>query len=371
MNDYDLFDKAFASVGLSNAFRFRDHFGAARTLFDTFSESFLSLASTFRSSYRPDREPPQILLGFPQDTQLNAAAFRHDNKYIIAINASTPVLLLKIFESFLADPRVLPEVGDSQKETHRQTMWAQDSNPFSMIKLTTKPSDPVRQSAAEQLTATVMSFILVHELHHVIAGHVDYARTAHLLPALRESGGHHPSATQCAILRGLEIDADAGATWSVTSSFQKLCTGRKHLPQLAGLADTPDRAARFVALAIHVFGEIFEAQQAYQDTWANWDHPPFVIRKNYMGGWASRMLLPEREVSEFWTKYNSTPESQIISYFFRPRDISLYGEDGKRLQKEIFDTSVAALDTCRTELAKHTFLSGGRTQGPLRVCSGP
>lgn len=131
-----------------------------------------TIAATMRGTFGPDHAP--IRMRFVDEPTFNAYASRDAQGYLLELTRPVPLLLLVLFERLLADPRVFPWLDASgDVVTDYGIDFVADPANFSLrerwqIKLTEG-----RAFAASILADIATAFIQLHELGHIIGGHIE------------------------------------------------------------------------------------------------------------------------------------------------------------------------------------------------------
>ncbi len=177
-----------------------------------------AIAETF-----PDRPPVRFV--FEEGDSFNAFAGREERGYLLRMAKPVPYLLLILFDRLLGDPRLLPWL-DSQGEafTEYELPFVLDPADFSRrgrwsIRLT-----GIRSFASSMLADIAIAFIQMHELGHVLCGHVDANQALtgrHAMAEIYDKGGGR-SRAQSARERIWESDADAVAAGLLEQYLREL-----------------------------------------------------------------------------------------------------------------------------------------------------
>jgi len=146
---------------------------------------------------------------------VNAFAFKSDKFYFIGINAGSLLVIQQAFFTLLSHPAVLQDIGNIANETPKF-----DSIPFG-FPLTNKklenisdisPKDTVRWHYCLFLTSCAMRFLMLHELGHILYGHIDYIAQIGARPLLSEIPQQDNSPFSSDTLQALEFQADMFAS---------------------------------------------------------------------------------------------------------------------------------------------------------------
>jgi hypothetical protein len=170
---------------------------------------------------------PAIHFDFIDNWEFNASAFLVDGKYFIGVHRGAVATLGVLFDRMLADPRVLPFVGDSDGEApdlpHLPNIGTDFARTIASVPPFTRPRDPSRQSVAGKLMDTAFDFAVAHEFAHIANGHLDYIAARQGIAAIDELGevGDDPDAAL--LSQTMEMDADGtAARVSLGSEWAKI-----------------------------------------------------------------------------------------------------------------------------------------------------
>lgn len=156
---------------------------------------------------------PDIYFDFVRNGSVNAFAFKVNTQYFIGITSGAIVLLQLVLNRILADPRLLPHVGNPRGE-------ASDSPPLTglipdaerMYQAGTlnpiRPRANARSDYSFHLFFQATLFLIGHEIAHITRGHVDYLNSKTDDPFLPEIGWNLASRVGRVERQALEVDAD-------------------------------------------------------------------------------------------------------------------------------------------------------------------
>jgi hypothetical protein len=155
------------------------------------------------------KQPPTIHLLIPNNTEVNAFATRTTDGYAIAIFDGLRVVLTRLFDTLLADPRSFPAIGNILLETKSETSDAK-SFPTVMDRLVggscRTPRCEHRAIFAQYMTELSLRFAFQHELAHVLLGHIELSKSSQPLLELRSANKADQPRNQA-----LEMHADENA----------------------------------------------------------------------------------------------------------------------------------------------------------------
>ncbi len=162
----------------------------------------------------------EIYVDINADESLNAVAFQHKGIDFIGINIGSFHILNTLFLRMLADRRILPDVGDIDKERIESSGLLQVEPMFDYglgsgdIKLFPRCSQRVEY--ALRLSMLAIDFLTLHEIYHHKNGHVALYANRYGIASLVELSGA-PTPISTAIRHVIEWDADSMA---VSAQFQ-------------------------------------------------------------------------------------------------------------------------------------------------------
>ena len=182
-----------------------------------FDEQLLERARRLVAYHSRDRKIkatlPPIEVGIIRNESLNACTALTGGQGYIGLNWGMCGLIFLVFNRMLAHPEVLKDVGHSSKENIRdRDLWFP---PRSISELHDQigkveipiPADEARWKYGQILLVTAFDFIVLHELAHLLNGHVALIQERAGKPMRNgEAPGVDPLLRQC-----LEMDADCFA----------------------------------------------------------------------------------------------------------------------------------------------------------------
>jgi hypothetical protein len=181
-------------------------------------------------------EMPPIYFDFIDNWEFNAKAFRQDGRYFIGIYRGAIATLGVLFDRMLADPQVLPFIGDAKEEAADLPLLPDIGLDFrrSVASAPTfpRPRHWARELTARKLVELALDFLTAHEFAHIANGHLDYIADHHGIGAIDEvsRAAWTSETTESALIsQTMEMDADAtavlislGSEWSkVAGSFPR------------------------------------------------------------------------------------------------------------------------------------------------------
>ena len=244
------------------------------------------------------REPPRIYLDIADNPQVGATALLHEGEYFIAINHGTFHVLSDLFWRQLADSRILRHVGNPDSEA----MDPGDMTDYfaSFQDLTTlghsgnyhlrQPNDPFRSDIGRVLMHCAVSFLLEHELSHILFGHLAYiANNGTAIPKLDR--------------QTMELQADMTATLRAGLVVYRGSTTDTLFSMLANFDEVTRLALFYYAVSTMV--RVHGYQGYWEDTTGVKNHPSNPIRQNIIANYVH--TLAEKAgvtvaVEELWQK---------------------------------------------------------------------
>jgi len=225
-------------------------------------EAYRTRAESLIASARRDHPRlPSIHFDYVNNPSLNAYAFKRDGHYFIGLTWGAFVILRLLFMRMLADQNAMLAIGDPSRET--RDLLPLDSMIANMgctIKLSSTgrlvvgaPQDPARLQFAVSSFEVAFSFLIRHEITHILHGHLAHpilASTESLLPEL----GWHPITMSASSTRQvLEYDADRYASIGLGKAFMSNAS----VPQNTDLNQRDNMTQFFVGVGsmFRLFGD--------------------------------------------------------------------------------------------------------------------
>ncbi len=204
---------------------------------------------------------PPIHFDYVNSSFLNAYAFKWEGHYFIGLTWGAFVILRLLFMRMLADPNAMLSIGDPHQEINDLLPLDRIiSNIGSTMKLPSAgqlvigaPQDPERLQFAVSCFEVTFSFLIRHEITHILHGHLAHpivAATESLLPEL----GWKPRTESAFSTRlVLEYDADRYASIGLGKAFMSNASA----PQNTGLNQRHNMSEIFVGVGslFRLFGD--------------------------------------------------------------------------------------------------------------------
>ena len=193
-------------------------------------------------------EMPPIHFDLINNLQFNAVAFQREGRYFIGMNRGAVSSLAVLFDRMLADPEVLPFIGDPREETADlpllPNIGLDFERSFATVPEFPGPQSPFRQATALRLWELALDFLTVHEITHIANGHVDYLRNRQGVSAIEEAGrpAWASSSSEYKLThQTMEMDADAMAVHISLENEWGRVTGKypRRSPEWEWIYDRP------------------------------------------------------------------------------------------------------------------------------------
>ena len=193
-----------------------------RIQYQTLRRRFLSLGQSVKDAYGLDGLP--IETGFVRSSVFNASVEQFPNRYLIRMTTAVPALLMMFFDKLLSEPEVMPWISSEDPgSVGYDIAFSFDPRDLTQRTDMSVRTNPIRAFASYTLADLATTFMYLHELGHILAGHLK-ARHASGQSTLVEEFNHSPgsAAAFADAERDLsqlqEYEADAIAAY-LTSHF--------------------------------------------------------------------------------------------------------------------------------------------------------
>jgi hypothetical protein len=133
------------------------------------------VAASFVAGYKPAGTAATLTARFVESPQFNASTWAEGDTTVIGLSAAMIPLLSTLFSILLSDANVLPALpalSRRQVKQKRKALFSLDPlQPTALTEVTLALSEE-RAAAAHVLSDLCVSFIYLHEIGHVVCGHV-------------------------------------------------------------------------------------------------------------------------------------------------------------------------------------------------------
>lgn len=156
---------------------------------------------------------------FVRNHDVNAFATKGERADHIVITLGAVQAIFGTMCALMASPSFLPEIGDVSKEEELQGPFPHGFPPMPLLQ-GNLPPDPsavyhprdARMAFALQLSEDALQFLVLHELGHILGGHLEVREARGLSPKLFEIGQYNSGPIGPELRQVLEYDADMFAT---------------------------------------------------------------------------------------------------------------------------------------------------------------
>jgi hypothetical protein len=329
MDDAEVFREAFAGVGgrvdlkelsPATAEAFEYQMGRARGFLQTAAKALPKL--------------PPIYFDFFNASAFNARACCRRGRYMIGVSRGAIGTLAFIFDRMLADPRILPFIGDTSLEDpstpHIPALGSDYTQSVKSVPEFSPPRDPVRYNYAKKLGELAFDFLIAHEFAHIANGHLGHEFATRGIGFIDEmgasasaSGGPNP-AEAALISQTEEMDADATAVRiSLGSEWGKI-VGSIPRPGgfWAGHYDYPGQVSLLWSYAVSSLCRIFgDARLTTRDPTTE-THPRWRLRSFMIQQETRRVSRPEG-LRSHPSITSEGPEGVLMTFMAACRDVEM------------------------------------------------
>lgn len=244
------------------------------SFFKNFETQFASIYTFLKQRYP---KLPPVQFGFTFNPTLNAFAAAHGSKYYLGIHTGTILILYDVFNKMFASSDVRTQIGNPSLETkEKKTLSVRSENGalvFDPDQGNVKIVDPIRASMARYYTDTAVSFIILHEMCHIIRGHAGYLANKSGYATWSEMGlGPEQKSIGHNLWQTLEMDADSFAT---NHFFQLYYRNKSKLPLI--LKDIESFYNHWIFITYSFFRLMGFSELNYESD-KLFTHPPAVLR---------------------------------------------------------------------------------------------
>jgi hypothetical protein len=142
-----------------------------RAQYQTLRKRFRSLASQIQSIYGLDNKSIDVV--FVADGAFNASVEMNEDRYLIQLSNAVPVLLMVFFDKLLSDPSNLPWLSsEGTGDVSYDIPFAVKAKDLSDTRNWLIKTNKIRAFASYTLADIATSFMFLHELGHILGGHL-------------------------------------------------------------------------------------------------------------------------------------------------------------------------------------------------------
>jgi hypothetical protein len=244
----------------------------------------------------------------------NAYCSFHEFKHYILIEHLFPIALMEFFHRLMANPAVLPGIGNTVLDTKLRRIDESNFLPGFEILGGARPITnlddieelygalcPERRKAAMLLYEHAMTFLYAHELTHALLGHVLYMKQQLGIQAIREIHSNPTDELRRKINCYLEQQADNGAAWNTVGL--NVCNPNDSRPRKDKIADATFRIlASSLLLYFFALADLNYSNGDTNSIYQWYDHPSSAARAIYI------TIIPMLQIPD----YNNSEETKTI-----------------------------------------------------------
>jgi hypothetical protein len=175
-----------------------------------FEEFLARMRDRVAGAERSLKGVPPIHFDLISNGGVNAMAFKKDGYYFVGMTTGLLVSLRILFERILANPELLPEIDGARNEVSTPILPKVTAASLVAERQVAPivPRDPNRRAYAIHLWHEALTFVLDHELIHIIHGHVGYLESSLGLNAIEENEYLGIQSDYALMRQTLEMDSD-------------------------------------------------------------------------------------------------------------------------------------------------------------------
>lgn len=229
---------------------------------------------------------PHIHFDFIYNENINAVAFKAEDRYFIGLTTGTIYILELVIMRMLSDSRLFDTIGNPGEEASDLPPligYAPKAEQMNIAGLRPKrPKTKPRLDYAGHLNDQALLFLVGHEIAHITLGHVDYLRSRTGAALVAEMGWNAPDAEWLIERQCLEAQADLRSVFSRIGSIRlTFIAGESGNLKASWLDSNPSEAhlifdwAFAMNLLFRLFGDVrFNASQLVTSS-----YPPLPLRR--------------------------------------------------------------------------------------------
>ncbi|QDU74708.1 hypothetical protein Pan97_17210 [Bremerella volcania] len=225
---------------------------------------------------------PNIHFDFVLDGEINAAAFKHEGNYFIAVTTGAVAMLHLVVSRIMANPRTFPQIGrpSIERDDLPSIEWtitdAEDL--FQMGVRPVLPQDDSRRAYGQILADQALMFLVGHEIAHITRGHVDYLDQ--VWGSFVRELGWRCNREQQLERQALELDADRRAIFSRIVSMRLTSEQEQSIRvHPSGLKATEEMLQYDTLFAVNVLFRLFGDKRFTHEELNESLYPPLPLRR--------------------------------------------------------------------------------------------
>lgn len=228
----------------------------------------------------------KISFRFVYSDRFNACCRINEGSYEVDIATAIPVLTLLFFDQLFSCPRIMKWLpGEDSKAVSYDVQFSSGPHGLSRIKDWSIKTSPLRAYVAYIASEIASTFVLMHELGHVLCGHLQARDAIYGDPFIAEfSYIGESSAEDFELGQLFEYEADAAAAWLITQYVDELVKAANE-DERAQKAFGFDRhaAERSVAFCVIVLYALFAYLKVLKSKFSlQSSHPDPLVRAFYV-----------------------------------------------------------------------------------------
>jgi len=306
MDDVALFDEYGRLSGIGRRFDRSCH---PQPIADEYDRYIRRVRSMIDSALPKLTGLPAVYADFVENPAFNARAFKHTDRYFIAIFDGIPFIVSTLVMRMLADGQLFTHVGDPKEEADNLPLFATftpNAARISASKLgVVVPKNAQRQIYAFHLCNFMFDFLAAHEMAHIAYGHAGYLDSECGIPYVSEASWLPGTPSGNLELQAMEMDADFSAALPIVTTVKRVVSDRAQLPQpMAGSYQDPAQAIFDMGVAVCILFRLFGDNRITGVDLSKSSHPPTRWRQmmilNAMGNyieqfWDSNLYAPAEQ----------------------------------------------------------------------------
>jgi hypothetical protein len=226
---------------------------------------------------------PEIHFDFILNGEINAVAFKSNERYFIGFNTGTLFLLRCVIGRMLSDSQLFNHIGNAREEREDLgplTDFVPDAEVIYQRTPLLTPNDAIRRHYATFLQDQAIMFLVGHELTHIIHGHVDYLRAKWGQKVTTELGGVKNRDQEARFERQcLELDADRRSIVSRIDSLRFTFDSPTLTPPWKQSLEHPVEMIFDWAISIFILFRLFGDIRFSRTELVDSAYPPLLLRE--------------------------------------------------------------------------------------------
>jgi hypothetical protein len=230
------------------------HGVSCATLMDKYRVHVYTLIRSYLNDH--PRLPP-IHFDYVDNSSLNAWAVKDVKRhYFIGMTFGTFVILRLLFMRMLADAGALPEIGDPSRESSNLPPLDDLCVNAHLVELC-EPKDPDRLKFAVIAFEAAFSFLIRHEVTHILHGHLEHPLLKASGSILTELDSYVTSVSSSWTRQLMEYSADKHVALTTASHFVSRIEGPLENPTIGSLSAHDAILQHFVGVCsmFRLFGD--------------------------------------------------------------------------------------------------------------------